>query len=83
MVASRCLLDILEKERYGINLEQNWGEILMRERAKENPNEKYCEYCIERRDDGLRIINEARDEMKAYMGEVWEADASGQNGDKR
>ena len=63
----KCLLDILEKEREGLRIERKYGDLLMSETAREKPNEAMRQIFIMKRDEGLRMVNEARYELKSYL----------------
>lgn len=66
IITETSLLDILERERQGLYDEKLWGDLLMRQRAEETPNEELCDYFISKRDEGVRMINEARYDLKMY-----------------
>lgn len=61
------LLEILEKEKQGILLERQYGNLLMEETSREHPNEAKRNLFIMKRDEGLRMVNEARYELKSYL----------------
>jgi len=64
---TESLLDILKRENRAICKEQICGEELMAERAKADPDEEYCDFCIERRDKALQELDQARKDLKAYL----------------
>ena len=66
IITETSLLDILERERQGLRDEKVCGDLLMQQRAKETPNEELCDYFISKRDEAVRMINEARYDLKMY-----------------
>ena len=65
-VSEMCMLDILERERHGLNKMKLFGDSLTNERLKEKPDESYCESLIKKRDEGIAELNEARRDLQMY-----------------